>query len=294
MKKVRLRTILFVFLFITLTVNIVIVILREDTANMSFITAIESNKLIITGLDYGYLNEENSFIRIISDLAYADIIANRFKLEDIDISFKNNKIKVDAEAERGSYTINKILEATGNLNGSLNDLDFTTKKDGNIVYNYETSKGFILNGLEVKQGKNMIYSDSVFFDSVNDFFYFKDNVVVNYSEPVILSNSDNATIDVDNATSDSDNTTRDVDNATLDSDNTTLDVDNATSDSNNATLDSDNTTIDVDNATLDSDNTTLDVDNATSDSDSTTLDVDNATLDSNDVALNGDNVTLNE
>ncbi len=280
MKKVRLRTILFVFLFITLTVNIVIVILREDTANMSFITAIESNKLIITGLDYGYLNEENSFIRIISDLAYADIIANRFKLEDIDISFKNNKIKVDAEAERGSYTINKILEATGNLNGSLNDLDFTTKKDGNIVYNYETSKGSILNGLEVKQGKNMIYSDSVFFDSVNDFFYFKDNVVVNYSEPVILSNSDNATLDVDNAT--------------LDSDNTTIDVGNTISDSNNATIDSDSTTLDVDNATLDSDNTTLDVDNATSDSDSTTLDVDNATLDSNDVALNGDNVTLNE
>lgn len=195
MKKNRLRTVLFVFLFITLTANIMIVIFREDTANMSYITAIESNKLIITGLDYGYLNAENSFIRIISDLAYADILANRFKLEDVDINFSNKEIKVDAEAERGSYTLNKILEATGDLNGSLNDLDFTTKKNGNLVYNYETNKGSILNGLEVRQGENMIYSDSVFFDSVNDFFFFKDNVIVNYAKPIVLSTGDNVTSD---------------------------------------------------------------------------------------------------
>ncbi len=190
MKKVRLRTILFVFLFITLTTNIVIVILREDTATMSYITAIESNKLIITGLDYGYLNAKDSFIRIISDLAYADILANKFKLEDIDISFDNTKLKVNAEAERGSYTLNKILEASGDLNGTLNDFSFTTNKNGNLVYYYKTSKGSILNGLEVKQGENMIYSDSVFFDGANDFFFFKDNVIVNYTKPITLSDGE--------------------------------------------------------------------------------------------------------
>ena len=195
MKKVRLRAVLFVFLFITLTANIVVVILKEDTATLTYIKAIESNKLIITGLDYGYLNAEDSFIRIISDLAYADIIANKFKLEDIDISFDNKIIKVNAKAERGSYTLNKILEASGNLNGSLNDLNFTTKKNGNIVYNYDTGKGSILNSLEVTQGENMIYSNSVFFDSVNDFFLFKDNVIVNYAKPIVLSNGDNVTSD---------------------------------------------------------------------------------------------------
>ncbi len=249
MKKFRLRTILFVFLFITLMANIVMVILREDTANMSYLTAIESNKLIITGLDYGYLNAEDSFIRIISDLAYADILANKFKLEDIDISFNNEQINVDARAERGSYTLNKILEATGNLKGSLNDLNFITKENGNIVYNYETSKGSILNGLEVSQGENMIYSDAVFFDGANDFFFFKDNVIVNYAKPFILTNGDNATL-IEDSTEFSE-------------DNITVSENNIISSEYDLLLSEDNISIMEDNRTVIEDNAVLNGDNAT-------------------------------
>ena len=294
MKKVRLRTILFVFLFITLMANIVMVILREDTANMSYLTAIESNKLIITGLDYGYLNAEDSFIRIISDLAYADILTNKFKLEDLDISFDNKKINVDAKAERGSYTLNKVLEATGNLNGSLNDLNFTSKKDGNIIYYYETGKGSILNGLEVSQGENMIYSDAVFFDSVNDFFFFKDNVIVNYAQPLTLTSGDNATFSGDNATFSGDNATLNGDNITLGGDNATLNGDNITLGGDNITLGGDNATLNGDNATLDGDNATLGGDNATLNGDNITLGLDNTAPSGDHATFNGDNATPNE
>ena len=294
MKKVRLRTILFVFLFITLMANIVMVILREDTANMSYLTAIESNKLIITGLDYGYLNAEDSFIRIISDLAYADILTNKFKLEDLDISFDNKKINVDAKAERGSYTLNKVLEATGNLNGSLNDLNFTSKKDGNIIYYYETGKGSILNGLEVSQGENMIYSDAVFFDSVNDFFFFKDNVIVNYAQPLTLTSGDNVTLGGDNATLGGDNATLNGDNITLGGDNATFSGDNATLNGDNITLGGDNATLGGDNITLDGDNATLNGDNITLGGDNITLGLDNTAPSGDHATFNGDNATPNE
>ena len=294
MKKVRLRTILFVFLFITLMANIVMVILREDTANMSYLTAIESNKLIITGLDYGYLNAEDSFIRIISDLAYADILTNKFKLEDLDISFDNKKINVDAKAERGSYTLNKVLEATGNLNGSLNDLNFTSKKDGNIIYYYETGKGSILNGLEVSQGENMIYSDAVFFDSVNDFFFFKDNVIVNYAQPLTLTSGDNATLGGDNATLGGDNATLNGDNITLGGDNATFSGDNATLNGDNITLGGDNASLGGDNVTLGGDNATLGGDNATLNGDNITLGLDNTAPSGDHATFNGDNATPNE
>jgi len=181
--KIRFPVILLIL--ILQLIAIIFISLQNDDFNLDYRAALDANQLIISGLDFGYLNKDGSFMEIKSDLAYADMSSNHLKLEDIKINYDNNKITVTANAARGSYELNKIFSAEGNLNGNLNDLSFISKPEGRIVYDYDTGKGKIINGLELKQDMNKILSDTVFFDSKADYFLFNDNVKVFYNPRVV-------------------------------------------------------------------------------------------------------------
>ncbi len=156
------------------------VLMKDGKDIPSYSPMIETNKLQIFGLEMLYIIDDKTFVNLYSEKAYADKISMDVDLINLKLSYNSDENSITAYADKGIYEQQKILKASGNVKGVMENLDFYTKEDGLLTYNYDTGIGSVENGITLIQGENELSSDKAEFNINHNYIMFTDNVTFDY------------------------------------------------------------------------------------------------------------------
>ncbi len=156
------------------------VLMKDGKDISSYSPMIETNKLQIFGLEMLYIIDDKTFVNLYSEKAYADKISMDVDLINLKLNYNSDENSITTYADKGVYEQQKILKASGNVKGVMENLDFYTKEDGFLTYNYDTGIGSVENGITLIQGENELSSDKAEFNINHNYIMFTDNVTFDY------------------------------------------------------------------------------------------------------------------
>lgn len=176
----KLQTFFVIFLSVLFVTLIMIVVLKENDYKKDYTALIDENKLKISGFKMVYVLDGNSYVNLNAETASAERISTSVALKDLSLKYSSHDVSVEAYADSGSYELQRILKAQGNINGFINDMSFKAGDNGTLTYDYNETKGSIDNGVFLTQGNNRLSAEKALFDVNNNFIEFVNNAVLEY------------------------------------------------------------------------------------------------------------------
>ncbi len=158
------------------------IVLKPHQVVVPYKAVLQQNKLNVKGLEFKYILSGDAYANLLSTTAYVDILDNSVDLDNLSLEYVSTTMTLNANADNGSYSNERYLEATGNIKGTVDGIDFYTDVDGKLEYDYIEGVGEITNGIYLHYDNSSIFSKSASFDYTKNYVYFKDNVTVIYSE----------------------------------------------------------------------------------------------------------------
>ncbi len=154
--------------------------MKDAGVERPYSALIEENRLKMTGIEMVYVFDNSSYMNLRSESAFADRVSSAVSLEKVSIKYGGRNINLDADADRGTYELQRVLRASGNITGSMNDMEFKAGEDGTLTYDYKDGKGAVENGITLNQGENNIKAGRADFNVNDNYVLFSDNVSVEY------------------------------------------------------------------------------------------------------------------
>lgn len=160
---------------------IILVILSEEEQDVKpYKSFLDKNILKMDNISVTYIMDNDSYITLNSKLANANIMNYMVNLKNFNVNYYSKDLHVLAVAENGKYEMERYISGYGSVHGYLDKNEFVAGDNSSFLYDYKLGKGTINNGVEVKQGKNLIKADNLEFEQNSQYVYFKDNVSVQY------------------------------------------------------------------------------------------------------------------
>lgn len=177
----RIFTNVFVILLMVFFIALVSVIFFKSGPPIeAYNSVLKENMIVMNGIKMLYLVDNDSYVNLASKTGYADMDNNSVAMRDVNIEYNGKDVKVDAVADSGNYELDRIVRVYGNVKGVINDMEFDAGENGTMIYDYQSGKGEVLEGITIYQGQNSIQAKSINFDSNETYILFQDNVSVDY------------------------------------------------------------------------------------------------------------------
>lgn len=161
---------------------IIFIILKGNRNDLKYSAMIDTNNLQILGLEMVYIIDDKTYVNLISEKAFANRDTFNVDLHNLKMQYNSKENSVTVYADKGIYESQRILRAKGNIKGVMDNLDFYTKDNGELIYDYKSGTGVINNGITLKQGSNLLNSEKAEFNVNNNYILFVNNVIMEYMQ----------------------------------------------------------------------------------------------------------------
>lgn len=171
---------IFVVFLVFFFIGLVTVIFFKGTPIKAYNSVLKENMIVMNGIKMVYIVDNDSYVNLAAKTGYADMDNNSVAMRNVNIEYNGSDVKVDAIADSGNYELERLVKVYGNVNGVINDMKFDAGENGTLIYDYQSGKGEVLDGITLYQGQNSIKAKSINFDSNESYILFQDNVSVDY------------------------------------------------------------------------------------------------------------------
>ena len=165
---------------LVLLVIIFYIISEEEQDVKPYKSFLDKNMLKMDNISLTYIIDNNTYVLLNSKNASANIGSLSVLLKNFKVDYYSKNLHVLAIAENGKYEMERYITGYGSVHGYLDESEFIADNKSSFTYDYKLGKGRIINGVEVKQGKNLISAKNLEFEQNSQFVHFTDNVTVEY------------------------------------------------------------------------------------------------------------------
>jgi hypothetical protein len=176
------RTI-FVSLIGALFVTFVIIVGTSTHTERREMLRLPDNHIVMENVTLVHnANKLGGYSLMTAETAYFDRNAEVLVMTDFSVNHDDGKLSFTSQGNRGEYTLNTKLIASGELSGHYNDVEYSSGAGGLLLYDFTSLQGS-MSGEDVRFTDNasLIRADKVIYDGTRNYTSFEGDVELSMS-----------------------------------------------------------------------------------------------------------------